>query len=94
MLRSDLAQPLPMGQIIITPGALRTLASQDITDALRRHAGADHDDFNHPEQGEKKRAALQGCRRLSAYRAQDGTRFWVISEADEPLTTVLLPEDY
>jgi hypothetical protein len=30
---------------------------------------------------------------MSAYGAGDG-RFWIITEADRSVTTVLLPEDY
>jgi hypothetical protein len=31
---------------------------------------------------------------LSVYRAASGTRFWIITEADRSVTTILLPEDY
>jgi hypothetical protein len=34
-----------------------------------------------------------GGRLFSAY-GQDADRFWVITEADRSVTTVLLPEDY
>jgi hypothetical protein len=40
-------------------------------------------------------AALQnGSRLLSAYEAGDGTAFWVITEPDRSMTTVILPADY
>ena len=39
--------------------------------------------------------ALQtGERLLSAYRTANGTKFWIITEADRASTCVLLPEDY
>jgi hypothetical protein len=28
------------------------------------------------------------------YQAANGTKFWIIKEADRSVTTVLLPEDY
>ena len=31
---------------------------------------------------------------LSVYHDFNGTKFWVITEADRSATTVLLPEDY
>jgi hypothetical protein len=31
---------------------------------------------------------------LSAYLSANGTKFWIITEADRSVTTVLLPEDY
>ena len=33
-------------------------------------------------------------RLFSVYHATDGTKFWVITEADRSSTTVLLPEEY
>jgi hypothetical protein len=35
-----------------------------------------------------------GARLLSSYVAGNGVKFWVISEADRSLTTVLLPCEY
>jgi hypothetical protein len=31
---------------------------------------------------------------LTAYRTNNGTDFWIISEPSERLTRVMLPEDY
>ena len=36
--------------------------------------------------------ARYGC--LSAYHAQTGEKFWIITEADRSATTVLLPSEY
>jgi hypothetical protein len=33
-------------------------------------------------------------RLLSAYRTALGVRLWIITEADRPATTILLPEEY
>src|ERR1043166_4776484 len=35
-----------------------------------------------------------GARLLSAYRLRNGTKFWIITEADRSSTCILLPEDY
>lgn len=94
MVQIDLPRQLCLGQITITPNAMLNLSPQEIVNALRRHARGDQGDFQHPQKAGRGRRTLEGCRRLSAYRADDGTRFWIISEADQPLTTVMLPEDY
>jgi len=39
-------------------------------------------------------ALTEGMRILSAYQAANGTKFWIITEADCSVTTVLQPEDY
>jgi hypothetical protein len=35
-----------------------------------------------------------GTRVLSTYELRDGTRIWIITEADRGATTILLPEEY
>jgi hypothetical protein len=81
------------GQLVITPNAMRCLSRGDLLAALRRHTRGDAGDFAGDETPPRPRVRLEGCRRLSAYRAHDGTRFLIITEADQRLTTVLLPED-
>jgi hypothetical protein len=36
----------------------------------------------------------QSLRLFSVYHAANGTKFWIITEADRSATTILLPEDY
>ena len=36
----------------------------------------------------------EGFRLLSAYTSAQGEKFWVITERDRSVTTVLLPEEY
>jgi hypothetical protein len=81
------------GELVITANARRRLAHDDLLQALHRHARGDAGDFADETPSPRPRVRLEGCRRVSAYRAQDGTRFLVITEADESLTTVMLPED-
>jgi len=37
---------------------------------------------------------VQGCRLLSAYTLSNGTKIWIITEADRSTTTLLLPSEY
>ena len=91
MLHTMFTRQCLTGQLVITSNASRRLARDEILHALRRHARGDAVDF--AGQGRRPRVRLEGCRRLSAYRAEDGTRFFIVSEPDNVLTTVMLPEE-
>ena len=86
--------PVPLGQVVATPAALGTLPQPDIVAALRRHASGDWGDVDAHDRAANDEALSDGTRLLSAYKSADGTRFWVITEADRSVTTVLLPDDY
>ena len=84
----------PLGQIVITRNALDTLNPEDMSKALTRHASGDWGDLCEDDRRENELSLKEGYRLLSAYHAADGTKFWIITEADRSVTTVLLPEDY
>lgn len=84
----------PLGQTVITANALGVLDDRDVLAALDRHSRGDWGDVP-PEDARANDEALTDEGRLfSAYNAGDGRRFWIITEADRSVTTVLLPEDY
>jgi hypothetical protein len=41
-----------------------------------------------------EQSLLRDLRLLSVYTMTNGTKFWVITEADRSATTFLLPEEY
>jgi hypothetical protein len=82
------------GRVVVTDNAAQRLSQDDVVKALRRHWRGDRGDFAGLGQAENKLGRLRGCRLLSAYRSAEGLRFWVITEADGALTSVLLPEDF
>ena len=85
----------PLGALVATPGALARLAEVGATalQLIARHGRGDWGELS-PEDRQANAAALKnGWRILSAYRIQ-AVRFWVITEADRSVTTVLLPEEY
>ena len=89
-------ETLPLGRLVATPAAINALTTTDThpLTLLRRHVTGDWGDLT-PEDVEANRMALAtGARVLSAYTLPDGTRVWVITEADRSATTILLPEDY
>ena len=84
----------PLGQAVATSTALVTLPAHDIATALDRHRRGDWGDVGKEDWQANERALKHGERLLSVYYAADGTKFWIITEWDRSLTTVLLPEDY
>ena len=83
----------PLGQLAITANASLRLATEQVLTALRRHACGDWGDLCPEDTLANDAALLEGGRLFSAY-GQGKDRFWVITEADYSVTTVLLPEDY
>jgi hypothetical protein len=83
-----------VGQLFITKNALKALIINDVRDALLRHAAADWGDVDEQDWKSNDEALALGERLLSQYRDSRGTKFWIITESDRSLTTVLLPKDY
>jgi hypothetical protein len=84
----------PLGQTVITPAALAALSDADVRSALARHHAGDWGELDAEDLAENELSLEQGYRLLSAYTSSSGTRFWIITEADRSVTTVLLPSDY
>src|ERR1017187_7191509 len=61
---------------------------------IQRHQAGDWGNLTDDNRTANDRALAQGRRIVSAHNAMNGTRFWLITEADRSRTTILLPEDY
>ena len=85
---------LRLGRIVATPNALQSLTHEDILLGIRRHRAGDWGNLSDDNRASNDQSLLDGSRIVSAYNAGNGTRFWIITEADRSVTTVLLPEDY
>jgi hypothetical protein len=92
---------LTLGQIVATPAALEAIeaSGQSPADFLRRHASKDWGDLDDEDKRLNDEAVQDGSRILSAYHTSDGTKLWVITEAEDDdghraATTILLPEEY
>jgi hypothetical protein len=83
-----------LGQTVITPGAMAALTNTDVLNALARHAAGDWGDVCGEDGLTNDEALRSGARLLSAYRTCNGVKFWIITEADRSVTTILLPEEY
>jgi hypothetical protein len=84
----------PLGRTVVTTNAASVLADSDIVAALSRHVRGDWGELDKHDRAANDRALVDGGRILSAYQSSNGIRFWIITEWDRSVTTVLLPEDY
>ena len=83
-----------IGRILATPNALEKLKPPEILLAIQRHQAGDWGDVDKHDRQANDQALIEGARLLSVYYAENKCRFWLITEADRSVTTVLLPEDY
>lgn len=81
-----------LGEIVFSGNAALRLRVEEVLTALRRHAIGD---WGHilPEDAIANDLAVRcGGRLFSAY-GFGPDRFWVVTEADRSLTSVILPDD-
>ena len=86
----------PLGQLVATPSALDAIWRNGATawTYLSRHVTGDWGDLESADRAENELSLREGFRLLSAYALPDGTRLWIITEADRSCSTLLLPEEY
>lgn len=84
-----------LGKTLATPAARDELSELNYSplDLLRRHMSGDWTEMAEEDQKSNREAITEGSRIFSAYTIQ-GTKFWVITEADRSSTTILLPSEY
>jgi hypothetical protein len=83
----------PLGQTVVMAHALDLLRPDEIAFGLARHVRGDWGSVC-PEDAETNEESLHNGDRLFSVYCEGNRRFWVITEADRSVTTVLLPEDY
>ena len=83
-----------LGHIVSTPNALSQLTQEEILTGIQRHQAGDWGDVDADDAAANDQALVERTRILSAYHAGNGTKFWLITEADRSHTTVLMPEDF
>ncbi len=93
-ISTGIQRTLALGRVVATPGALDCLAQDDIRSAIKRHRVGDWGEVNQEDKQENDFAFSRELRILSAYRSSNGSKFWIITEADRSATTILLPEEY
>ena len=83
-----------LGQVVATPKALETIPPEDVMRALARHAAGDWGEVDPEDWQENELSLREGFRLMSVYRDRNDVTFWVITEADRSVTTLLLPSEY
>ncbi len=91
-----LKQPLILGQLVATPGAISALedAGQLVLEFIMRHRNHDWGDVCQEDWNLNNQSVLEGTRILSSYKTKKGEKIWVITEADRSSTCLLLPSEY
>lgn len=82
------------GETVMTWNAHETLHPDDVLSCIARHAKGDWGELCREDVEANDTALSRGGRILSAYRDRLNNRFWIITEWDRSVTTVLLPSDY
>ena len=96
MVQSVIANARPkfqLGDTVITANAHRRIDPAEVANGLQRHARGDWGELCGEDQRSNAEALEHGGRLMSVY-GEGKTRFWIITEADHSVTTVLLPQDY
>jgi hypothetical protein len=86
----------PLGQLVATPGALDAIwrNGAGAWTYLSRHVTGDWGELSAADKAENELSVREGFRIVSAYILTDGTKVWIITEADRSATTILLPDEY
>ena len=86
--------------VLSTPAALEAFERNHQTPFpfLQRHFSGDWGELCEEDRQANEQALMEGSRILSAYRLDDGTKIWIITEAADErgrreATTTLLPSD-
>jgi len=82
------------GRIVVTRTAVEVLLPEDMFSALARHLHGDWGEVDVEDWQTNEVGLAEGERLLSAYHTSTGNKFWIITEWDRSLTTILLPSDY
>lgn len=83
-----------LGRIVATPNVVSQVDQEEIMHALERHSRGDWGELEAGDRKANDLALVRSGRLVSAYNSRESVRFWIITEADRSVTTVLLPEDY
>lgn len=83
----------PLGRIVVTSNALKYLTLNEIACGIIRHQSGDWGELNSDDRLENDLALEWGYRLFSQYDYENSFVFWVITEADRSVTTVMMPND-
>jgi hypothetical protein len=93
-MQNDKTPKFSLGQVVITRPALIELFHADVQTAITRHHNGDWGDLDKEDKAQNEFALKNEGRLFSAYVGENGVKFWIITEWDRSVTTILLPSDY
>ena len=98
MYTKDSTGRFPLGQIVISPGAIDLLDKVGVLahGLVERHVKGDWGDLLDFDSAQNEEAVVKGYRIMSKYilSEEDEDVIWIVTEADRSSTTILLPEEY
>lgn len=83
-----------LGQIVATHGVIDEIERETALLGLARHAAGDWGEVCKDDAAENELSLKEGFRLMSVYEYDGQPKFWIITEADRSVTTILLPEEY
>ena len=83
-----------INQAVVTRAAAKLLTGTQIYAALRLHQLGEWGEICEEDRLANEDSLLNQGRLMSVFKTDAGTLFWIITEWDRSVTTVLLPEDY
>lgn len=86
-------QRFSFGQVVMSHGASQELELDEVFDLLARHGALEQGELGADDYSMNIKAVEEGDRVFSCYRVR-GERYYVITEWDRSVTTILKPEEY
>lgn len=83
-----------VGRLMITSAAAQAIPADEAASALARHAAGDWGNVPPADWTLNDEALRHGGRLFSVYQSSANETFWIITESDRRITTLLLPGDY
>lgn len=83
-----------LGNVVGTPNVMELIDEKFAALCLARHSLADWGNVSEEDRIVNDEALRNGGRLHSVYKDLHGETFWIITEADRSVTTILMPEDY
>jgi hypothetical protein len=87
------AKRLQAGFVVATPGVREAIPTTELNQALNRHLRGDWGDVS-PADKASNDEALASDLRLLRLPSQNRVKFWIITEGDRSVTTLILPSEY
>lgn len=84
----------PLGKIVVTKGVHSAVPTDDLLNAVLRHAQGDWGDGNDEDHLSNDEALMRQFRLRSVYHTSDMTKFWIITDHERSYTTILLPDEF